>query len=134
MENLLKNKGLKITKARLEVLKILKKAKNPMPVEDIYLKMTKGSCKSLATCYRVANQLTEVGILNKTLLQNGIYYFEMSGENHKHYIVCSNCGKIVPTNHCPLEEFESEVEGTTGFKVTGHKIELIGICPECQKN
>ncbi|WP_036729979.1 Fur family transcriptional regulator [Peptoniphilus mikwangii] len=132
MEKLLKKHNLKITKGRVEILKLLSKCNNAISADEVYSKIPHSSCRSIATVYRILNQLADLGILRKTLQQNGICYYEMHTHSHKHYIVCTKCGEIEPISECPMEPFEKEVSSTTGYKVTGHSIELKGICPKCQ--
>ena len=77
MEELLREKGLKATKGRLEVLKILEKAPGPMCAMDVFKKTPRAVCASLSTVYRILNQLTEAGILQASLEQDESTYYEM---------------------------------------------------------
>lgn len=133
MKNILKDNNLKITKGRLEVLRLLDKSSTPLSVEEIYNQISRQSCKSLTTAYRIVNQLEDANIIRKALQKDNISFYEMSLPSHKHYIICSICGRVTPIDHCPIEPLEQEVEKTTGYKITGHIIELNGICPECIK-
>lgn len=131
MKEILKDNNLKVTKGRLEVLNTLNKSQTPLSVEEIYNNISRESCKSLTTAYRIVNQLEDAKIIRKAFSKNGISYYELSIHSHKHYIVCSICGKITPIDHCPIESLENLVEKETGYEITGHIIELSGICPDC---
>lgn len=133
MKNVLKDNNLKVTKGRLEVLRLLDNSSSPLSVEDIYNNISRISCKSLTTAYRIVNQLEEANIIRKALQKDNVSYYEMSLPSHKHYIVCSKCGKVTPIDHCPIIPLESEVEKVTGYEITGHIIELSGICPQCKE-
>ncbi|MBP2025023.1 Fur family transcriptional regulator [Peptoniphilus stercorisuis] len=133
MKEILKDNNLKVTKGRLEVLRLLDKSSTPLSVEEIYKNISRESCRSLTTAYRIVNQLEDAHIIRKALSQNSISYYELSINSHKHYIVCSICGKITPIDHCPIEPLENLVEKETGYKITGHIIELSGVCPDCSK-
>lgn len=134
MKDILRENNLKVTKGRLEVLRILNSSSAPMSVDDIYKKISTDICKSLTTAYRIVNQLEEANIIRKVLKTDGISYYEMNTNSHKHYIVCSKCGKLTPIDHCPIKPLQSEVEKETGYEITGHLIELTGICPDCKEN
>lgn len=133
MKDLLRENNLKVTKGRLSVLDVFKRADYPLSAEEVYNSISDASCKSLTTAYRIINQLESSGIIRKTLQLDGISYYELSVSSHKHYIICTQCGKVSPIEHCPIKPFEDEVENKTGYIVTGHLIELNGICPECRK-
>ena len=133
MKNLLRENNLKVTKGRLSVLNVFKSADHPLSVEEVYNSISDNSCKSLTTAYRIVNQLENADIIKKTLQLDGISYYELSVTSHNHYIVCTECGKVSPIEHCPILPFEHEVESETGYIVTGHFIELSGICPDCRK-
>ncbi len=133
MENLLREKGLKATKGRLEVLKILKEARRPMSAAQVFRETPKDMCASLSTVYRILNQLTEADILQASLEQDESTYYEYRNEEHRHYIVCSRCGKLAPIDDCPLDALEKHILRSTGYTITGHRFQLEGICPDCLK-
>lgn len=133
MENLLREKGLKATKGRLEVLKILKEARRPMSAAQVFHEVPKDMCASLSTIYRILNQLTEADILQASLQQDESTYYEYRNEEHRHYIVCSRCGKLAPIDDCPLDALEKHILRSTGYTITGHHFQLEGICPDCLK-
>lgn len=133
MENLLREKGLKATKGRLEVLKILKEAARPMSAAQVFHELPKDACASLSTVYRILNQLTEADILQASLQQDECTYYEYRNEEHRHYIVCSRCGKLSPIDDCPLDALDEHILRSTGYAITGHRFQLEGICPDCLK-
>ncbi len=133
MQDLLRQHGMKVTKGRVEVLRLMEKADVPMSADDVYSKIPRTTCSSLSTAYRILNQLTEVGLLQSSLQQNGVTYYEFSNHEHRHYIVCQRCGKIAPLENCPMTAIDNYIRKDTGFEITGHVFELKGICPDCQK-
>lgn len=133
MKEILRKKDLKATKGRIEVLKLMEATTGPLNAEEVYSKIPRNVCSSLSTVYRILNQLTEVGLLRGSLQQNGITYYEYAKDDHNHYIVCSNCGKISSIGDCPLDSLEEHIQNSTGYKITGHVFQLKGLCPDCQK-
>ncbi|MDY2987044.1 MAG: Fur family transcriptional regulator [Peptoniphilus sp.] len=130
MEELLIENGLRATKARMEVLNVLKSNSMPLSADELILKINR-EVVSGSSVYRILSELEKASILKKTLRQNGLHYYTIY-DSHEHYIVCSNCGKIVPITHCPISPYEEGIAQNTGFKVTGHILELQGICSDCQ--
>ena len=58
------------------------------------------------------------------------YDFDLGQHYHA---VCDVCGKVVDLYYPVLEDVEKAAEQLTGFKVRGHRMEVYGVCPECQK-
>ncbi len=131
----LRQAGLKKTKHRTEILKILDKSSQPMLVDDIYVMLKNMNVSiNLSTVYRTLENLTEKAVLNKVQLsgENKALY-EYNRMVHRHYLVCNNCKRITVIEHCPLEAYEKSIEKETQFIVTGHKLDVYGYCPDCQK-
>ncbi|MGO3752215.1 MAG: Fur family transcriptional regulator [Peptoniphilaceae bacterium] len=133
MQNLLRKYNLKVTKARIEILNLLSKSDEALNAKFIYETIRKEYNISLSTVYRTLNQLEELSILNKTLQQNGLCYYEMSNSSHKHYVSCIKCGSVSSIELCPIDKYEEDISNETGFEITGHNIEFKGICPKCQE-
>lgn len=132
-KKLLQEKRLKVTKGRLEVLEILEHSTVPMNTEEIFAKLQFDTSPSFTSLYRILNQLANVGLLRKNIYQNGITYYESANDSHRHFIICSSCGKIQQVSHCPIENITKKIEQDTGYIVGSHTLEFKGICPDCQK-
>lgn len=49
---------------------------------------------------------------------------------HHHHFICTNCGRTVSLDMCPLDYFEAQLPG---FEIKNHKFELQGLCDRCAK-
>jgi Fur family ferric uptake transcriptional regulator len=132
-KKMLKDKNLKVTKGRLAVLELLNASKVPMNAEQIYEDIDKEAVPSFTSLYRILKQLADEDLLKKNLYSNGLLYYETAKLGHRHFIICSKCGKISSIEKCPLHEFDEAAAKETGYVVEYHSVELVGICPECQK-
>lgn len=133
LEDLLKSKNLRITKQRRLILNYIDKEDKPISGQEIYDDLQKEMAIDLSTIYRNLNILEENHILLKTSDMNGISYYQINNEDHKHFISCNNCGKKYVIESCPVHELEKRVMEETGFIINGHNFEFYGICPDCQK-
>ncbi len=133
-ENILKATDLKTTKSRLAILKTLEKSSVPMTAEDIYFIVVKDVPMSLSTAYRTLGTLSDKGILLKNLSQDGKTYYQINNHQHKHQLVCTLCNETIPIDDCPLTSMEENLIRKTGFVITGHSLEFLGICPKCTEN
>ena len=65
--------------------------------------------------------------------QDGSLLYQLRDSRHRHYLICTRCGSSVPIPGCPLEGLERSLGAKTGFAITGHNLELYGLCPQCAK-
>ena len=125
--------GLKRTKQREAVIKVMESAQTPLPVQEIYALIEQsGEPVWLSTVYRTLELLYEKGLVLKTAVLDGdMAYYELNRHGHRHYAVCVDCHKIVPIPGCPMGDFEPELQG--GFRVLGHRVEMYGYCRDCDR-
>lgn len=134
-DNILTKQGCKNTKSRKAVIDILNKTEAPISAEEIYLGIkTLGSSANLSTVYRTLELMEEKGLVGKTMMNDGRARYELTGDGHRHHLICTNCHRMVPIDICPLNTLEKDVSQKTNFDITGHKLELYGVCPECKKD
>ncbi len=131
---ILKHEGLKYTKQRASILKMLTECDQPVGAEQVFLELQKnGVNANLSTVYRILESLASKGIIAKTNIGSDTkVMFEMSSSVHKHRMICINCKKMTSVEGCPLEEYEKMLKDKMGFDVTGHKLEIYGYCEKCK--
>jgi len=138
--DLLKEYGLKNTPGRQAVLAVLARAEGPISAEETYRRLVaadgepgrkKGRRPSLSTVYRTLSTLAEKGLLLRGSGPDGALTYQLRDSRHRHYLICTGCGSAVPIPGCPLEGLEQALGAETGFSITGHNLELYGLCPRC---
>ena len=135
----LREYGLKNTPSRQAVLAILAHTEEPVTAEEVYRRiLSAGEGKpgalrrvSLSTVYRTLATLAEKGLLLKSTGPDGALSYQLRDSRHRHYLICTRCGSAVPISGCPLEALEQSLGKETGFSITGHNLELYGLCPRC---
>jgi Fur family transcriptional regulator, ferric uptake regulator len=132
--SILKSADLKQTKKRNLIISILENAPTPMTAEDIMELSSKEVKMSFSTVYRALNALAEKGVITKTIHQDGKLYYKIQTHSHKHILKCTKCNECISIDACPLESLETKLTKETGYKITGHNLEIFGICPKCQLN
>lgn len=130
----MEEKGIKSTRQRIAVGQTLSGSEVPLTAEDIYLHVQE-TCPgmSLSTVYRVLDTLCEKDMVTKSgLMEGGRAMYEITPPVHRHNLICIRCHRIIPLQDCPLREYENTIEKTTGYTISGHKLEVYGICPRCK--
>ncbi len=133
--NDLKRSGLKNTKHRTSILEILEQNNQPIAAEEVFIALQKkGLSTNLSTVYRTLESLNDKSLVNKLNISgDNRTLYELNHMVHRHYLVCLECKKILAIDDCPLENYEKTIEEKTNFKIEGHKLDIYGYCPECQK-
>ena len=89
IEQLIKDKKIKLTTARVKLLEILKEANRPLCYEEI----KKDISMDKATFYRNISKFEEEGILNAFESNDKKRYFELKLNPHAHF-VCVECNRV----------------------------------------
>lgn len=128
---ILKDKGLKVTKNRLEVLDVIGQSSSPLSAEEIFSKLPKNSCDR-ATLFRTLKQFTENNLLEMLDFSEGFSRYGLHcEEHHHHHVICTECKKIEPVPFCIPKEFELSLK-RRGYTNIQHKMEFFGLCTDCQ--
>lgn len=91
----------------------------------------------VATVYRNLKQLEDSGAVTRTSLAGETALYEASSPaklHMHHHLVCVSCGNVEDLDADLLEELERHVEQKRGFKVQDHRLQVFGICSDCDKN
>lgn len=133
---ILASKGIKGTRQRIDVLEALFSSAVPLTADEIYIHIRDGGGEklSLSTVYRILDTLGQKEIVAKTgLIEGGKAIYEIVSGVHRHNLICIKCHKLISLGDCPLGDFEKDLENTTGFRISGHKLEIYGVCPDCRQ-
>lgn len=87
---------------------------------------------SLATVYNILHLYRDLGIVMELSYGDMSTRYDGNFKNHYH-ITCSECGRVCDYHRDLMEGIEEDAERDTGFKVISHRVEFIGICPDCQE-
>lgn len=124
---------LRMTNQREIILRELKKSKAHLSADELYDIVKKIMPRiSLATVYRNLEILSEAGLIGKLEISGRQKRFDFDVSNHDH-IYCVVCHRV---DNLKIERksVDSEQLGAgVGYSITGYRVEIIGICPECQK-
>lgn len=128
--------GLKWTKQRKNVYKVLWDSAEPLSVTQIYHlteEAAGGQEYAPSTIYRILSAFEEKGLVEKTSwMGDGTAVYSLNRGGHTHYAVCLECHRRIPLRSCPFAHIHLEKE-TMDFTITGHKLELYGYCRECKE-
>lgn len=128
--------GIKKTKQREDVFRVLVEAKEPLSAIEIYNRIQQQNGQinyAISTIYRSLTVFEEKGLVEKsTLMGEDTAVYEWQHGKHKHYAICLKCHKLVPLAKCPFEHVKLDTSDED-FTVTSHKLEIYGYCNKCKE-
>jgi Fur family ferric uptake transcriptional regulator len=122
------------TKQKSAVRHALSEAVGFVSAQQLHLVLQNhGASTSLATVYRVLNDLVASGEADSLQSADGELLFRDCGEGHHHHLICRDCGKTVEIEAEKVESWADQVAKSHGFASPSHTIDIFGSCRSCQK-
>jgi len=124
----IKEAGLKVTKPRIEILKLLETSeKQHFGAEEIYHELLSNGIKvGIATVYRVLTQFVAAGLIIKHNFEGDQCVFELDRGEHHDHMVDMKTGKIVEFHDEIIEERQRQIAKEYGFELMEHSLTLYG--------
>lgn len=134
-EEVVSQAGYRLTEPRRAVMAVLLATDVPVSAQEI---LTRGRDRhaglGLVTVYRSLELFEQLGLTCRVHLHAGCHEYVATSPGHRHRIVCRRCGRSVEfQGHNDLDDIIARLESRTGYRVHDHLLELLGLCPECQR-
>lgn len=124
---------LRMTNQREIILRELIKSQRHLAADELYDIVKKVMPRiSLATVYRNLEILSEAGMIGKLEISGRQKRFDYDPVAHDH-IYCAVCHRVDNFEMAHKGLTAEEFAAVAGYSVTGYRLEVVGICPECQK-
>lgn len=134
----IKEKGLRLTKAREEIISFLLNREIPATAVEIKAALVKKGFKlNKTTVYRNLETLLKLELIQEVYLNDRETRYELvSEESHHHHLFCENCKRIVHLENKLIEkklsQIEAKLESHTNFEIESHSLEFFGKCKQCK--
>ena len=128
--DILSNHGYRMTGPRRSVVAAVYEKARPFTAEQLVAELPE---IGRATIYRTLEILASVDVLTRLLQPGGHPAYIVGSPGHRHHLVCSECGSVVAFTRCPIDTLVSELTRETAFTISGHHLEVFGVCPNCQQ-
>jgi Fur family ferric uptake transcriptional regulator len=123
--------GIRMTRQRKVILETLREMATHPSAEEVYEVVRRQLPRiSLGTVYRNLEVLSELGKIQKLELGGTIKRFDWNTKKHYH-IRCINCDRVDDAPMGFMDNVETALDDTTGYQITGHRLEFLGLCPHC---
>ena len=125
---------LKITPQRRLILDIFLQEAGHVSSEELYAKVKRRDASiGQATVYRTLKLLAGCGLAQAVSFADGITRYEPHfGAEHHDHLICESCGRTIEIVDPVIEHRQEELAARYGFRLRRHKMDLYGLCTDCQ--
>jgi len=123
------------TRQRRALVEVLGTTPHPVTAEELHALAPSVPQSSL---YRNLAVLVETGVVHRFTGHGDLARFELAEElpGHHHHLVCRGCGAVADVElpdpvEAELDRALVELAGVEGFTVSGHRIDIVGLCARC---
>jgi len=127
IEQLCKDKGLKMTEQRRVIAQVLSDATDHPDAEELHKRAVAIDDRiSMATVYRTVRLFEEAQILERHDFGDGRARYETAddGDHHHHHIINVRTGEVIEFEDERLEELKQKIAADLGFEIVGERLEL----------
>jgi Fe2+ or Zn2+ uptake regulation protein len=133
VHELLRSRGLRVTRPRLAVLDVLAQERH-LRADEVISAVNADTDVSVQAVYDVLNTLSERGLVRRLQPRGSVARYELeTGDNH-HHVVCRACGQVsdVPcaTGDAPCLDLPAR-PATDGYAIDEAEVTWWGLCPTC---
>lgn len=131
-EQLVAEKGQKLTKIRRKVLRLLLESDEPAKAYDLLANLDGEGAAKPPTVYRALDFLQEMGLAHKIESLNA--YVACGHASHAHsavFMICNACGSAEEIHAINTSQAIADETLAAGFKISNAVIEARGICRKC---
>lgn len=130
----LRNEKIRITPQRIAILEFLAQSDMHPTADEIYQALADDfPTMSAATVYNNLHLFIKLGFVKELTYGDASSRFDFTNTQHYHAI-CEVCGAVVDLYYPVLDDVEMVARSLIGFEVKSHRMEVYGICPNCQEN
>lgn len=123
----------RVTRQKKAILAGLESSTDFLTAQELHgLLRERGDSVSLATVYRVLQQMVAAGEVDILPQDDGEALFrQCASTGHHHHLVCRRCGATVEIEAPTVERWASRVAEEHGYTEVEHTLEIYGLCPAC---
>jgi Fe2+ or Zn2+ uptake regulation protein len=123
-----------MTEQRRTILEVLRSTTSHPTADWVYEQVrVKLPNVSLGTIYRNLRALVEMNEALELDFGSGQDRFDGNPQPHYHFR-CLDCGRVLDVPMPNHPELEREAAKLFPGKITGHRLEFFGLCPDCQRS
>lgn len=133
-EEYLQSKGLRQTGQRRYLVELVFSQHDHFDADELIDRLPRrgeANYVSSATVYRTLREFVDAGLLRSFQLDGRtVYELDYGYPQHDH-LYCTRCRQLFEFQNEELMRLRDQVAADHGFRVTGHRMIIQGICKDC---
>lgn len=131
----LRERRLPVTRQRTLVAELVLGAHDHPSADTLRRELERqGERVGTATIYRTLDLMLDAGCIAAHDFGDGRRRFEpMAAQARHEHLICRRCGRVTEFSNAPLERMMQLVADEHGFRHERHRVEVHGLCPDCQR-
>ncbi len=132
---LLRRADQRYTKGRRALVAALRAIGQPITIPQI---LEAGDGLAQSSVYRNLVVLEEAGVVTRIVTNDEFARYELAESltEHHHHLICSSCGDVTDFSlgsrtEASLDKALHQIADAAGFTVEGHRLDLVGVCNDC---
>jgi Fur family transcriptional regulator, ferric uptake regulator len=132
LANLLRERGLRLTPQRQQVLEALRRLGHATPEQIFAAVSAHVPGVNITTIYRTLELLEELNLVTHVHLSHGAPTYHYAGEDDLHvHMVCRNCEMVQELDTAELAPLAARLDEQYGFRLDIGHVSLFGVCRGC---
>jgi Fur family peroxide stress response transcriptional regulator len=129
----LRERQCRMTPQRVALLRLLASSKDHPSAAHLYDRLrAQFPTTSLGTIYKTLSLLEEMGEVLELGFSHDDRRYDVNRPYPHPHLICIRCRKIADLQAKVAESMTREAAERSGFRVVGHRLDVYGLCPECQ--
>ena len=136
-EEYLQTRGLRQTSQRKFLIEAVFEEHDHFDAEELIDRLPRRGEKnyvSSATVYRTLREFVDAGLLKSFQLDGRMVYELDYGYPQHDHLYCTRCRKLFEFQSDELMNLRDKVASNKGFRVSGHRMIIQGVCRDCGKS
>lgn len=132
----LREDGQRYTTRRRALVELLSEVDQPLTIPQL---LDRRRDLAQSSVYRNLAVLERAGVVHRIVTSDEFARYELAEdltEHHHHHLICASCGDV--TDFTVPEAVEHQLESAlrtaarrAGFRVSDHRLDLVGTCQRC---
>ncbi len=134
-EEFLQSRGKRITQQRRVLVEHIFRRHEHFDADELTDELGRRDISprvSRPTVYRTLSELVDAGLLRKFEIGGRSVYEHDYGYPQHDHMHCQTCNKLYEFSNDELAQLRDRVAREYGFRVTGHRFIITGICQKCR--
>lgn len=133
-EQVCQSRGQRFTTLRRRVFELVWQQHRPIGAYEVLELLQRDGRAAPPTVYRALDFLLELGLVHRIASLNAYVGCVQPHRPHEgQFFICEACKSYAELDDTPINDAIATSAAKYGFSVNQHTVEIMGLCPRCQK-